>query len=126
MVILERHDQVNAELDQLITAATVAGRAPVTAPSDPHASARRRPRRCSDVVRAAFDGRPPLDPPTAALDRDRRELADLLAKQGGLLARVDGQAGRRAAARPESARPMYLRRFGVSPDGAGPRRRGRA
>jgi tRNA threonylcarbamoyl adenosine modification protein YjeE len=71
-----------------------------------------------DVVREAFEARPLLDPPPAALTEDVEELADLLAKQGGLLAYLDGRAVGALVLDPIGS-TMYLRRFGVSPTAQG-------
>ena len=71
-----------------------------------------------DVVRAAFEVRPLLDPPPAALTDDVDELADLLSKQGGLLALLDGNPVGTLVLDPIGS-TMYLRRFGVSPTAQG-------
>ncbi len=70
------------------------------------------------VVRAAFDARPLLDPPPAALTEDVEELADLLSKQGGLIAVLDEQPVGTLVLDPIGS-TMYLRRFGVSPTAQG-------
>jgi tRNA threonylcarbamoyladenosine biosynthesis protein TsaE len=66
------------------------------------------------VVHAAFDGRPPLDPPAAALAETAEQLEDRLAAHGGLLARVDGAPAGALVLDPVGG-TMYLRRFGVVP-----------
>ncbi len=71
-----------------------------------------------DVVRAAFEDRPLLDPPPAALTEDVEELADLLSKKGGLLAFLDEQPVGTLVLDPIGS-TMYLRRFGVSPTAQG-------
>ena len=71
-----------------------------------------------DVVRAAFEVRPLLDPPPAALTDDVDELADLLSKRGGLLALLDGKPVGTLVLDPIGS-TMYLRRFGVSPAAQG-------
>jgi tRNA threonylcarbamoyl adenosine modification protein YjeE len=71
-----------------------------------------------DVVRAAFEARPLLDPPPAALTEDVDDLADLLSKHGGLLVLLDGQAVGALVLDPVGS-TMYLRRFGVSPAAQG-------
>ena len=71
-----------------------------------------------DVVRAAFEARPLLDPPPAALTEDVDELADLLGKRGGLLATLDGRPVGALVLDPIGG-TMYLRRFGVRPDAQG-------
>ena len=91
MVILERHDQVNAELDQLIrrprsgSRGTVNGAiravAPVGAESAEVVLA---------VVRDAFGARPDLDPPAAASAETVESVRRRLAHHGGLLAPLDG------------------------------------
>jgi len=70
------------------------------------------------VVHAAFEARPPLDPPAAALAETREELEDRLARHGGLLARVDGAPAGALVLDPVGS-TMYLRRFGVVPDQQG-------
>jgi tRNA threonylcarbamoyladenosine biosynthesis protein TsaE len=71
-----------------------------------------------DVVRAAFEARPLLDPPPAALTEDVDELADLLSKKGGLLAFLDTDPVGTLVLDPIGS-TMYLRRFGVSPTAQG-------
>jgi tRNA threonylcarbamoyladenosine biosynthesis protein TsaE len=66
------------------------------------------------VVHAAFEARPALDPPAAALSETREELEDRLARHGGLLARVDGVPAGALVLDPVG-RTMYLRRVGVVP-----------
>jgi tRNA threonylcarbamoyladenosine biosynthesis protein TsaE len=66
------------------------------------------------VVHAAFEHRPPLDPPAAALAETAVELEARLARHGGLLARVDGAPAGALVLDPVG-RTMYLRRFGVVP-----------
>ncbi|MDF1603561.1 tRNA (adenosine(37)-N6)-threonylcarbamoyltransferase complex ATPase subunit type 1 TsaE [Nocardioides sp. YIM 152315] len=70
------------------------------------------------VVHAAFEARPPLDPPAAALQETEETIAKRLTGAGGLLATLDG--------RPVGALVLdlvgsttYLRRFGVVPDAQG-------
>lgn len=70
------------------------------------------------VVRAAFQGRPPLDPPAAALEETEQTIAAKLAVHGGLLACLDGRpVGALVLDRIGST--TYLRRFGVAPDAQG-------
>lgn len=71
-----------------------------------------------EVVRAAFEARPLLDPPPAALTEDVEELADLLSKKGGLLAFLDGEVVGTLVLDPIGT-TMYLRRFGVTPAAQG-------
>ena len=66
------------------------------------------------VVHAAFEARPPLDPPAAALAETREQLEHRLAAHGGLLARVDGTPAGALVLDPVGG-TMYLRRFGVVP-----------
>jgi len=66
------------------------------------------------VVHAAFENRPPLDPPAAALAETAEELEARLAAHGGLLARVDGEPVGALVLDPAGS-TMYLRRFGVVP-----------
>jgi tRNA threonylcarbamoyladenosine biosynthesis protein TsaE len=70
------------------------------------------------VVRAAFEARPPLDPPASALAEGREALRDRLAAHGGLLACVDGVPAGALVLDPVGS-TMYLRRFGVVPDRQG-------
>lgn len=66
------------------------------------------------VVHAAFDGRPPLDPPAEALAETTETLAKALAAQGGLLAVIDGQPVGGLIL--DDLGPLLaLRRFGVVP-----------
>jgi tRNA threonylcarbamoyladenosine biosynthesis protein TsaE len=70
------------------------------------------------VVHAAFEARPPLDPPAAALTETQEQLEHRLAAHGGLLARVDGSPAGALVLDPVGS-TMYLRRFGVVPDQQG-------
>jgi len=70
------------------------------------------------VVHAAFEARPPLDPPAAALAETQEQLEQRLAVHGGLLARVDGTPAGALVLDPVGS-TMYLRRFGVVPDQQG-------
>ncbi|HCB04745.1 MAG TPA: tRNA (adenosine(37)-N6)-threonylcarbamoyltransferase complex ATPase subunit type 1 TsaE [Nocardioides bacterium] len=70
------------------------------------------------VVHAAFEARPPLDPPAAALSETARHLEERLAHHGGLLARVDGVPAGALVLDPVGS-SMYLRRFGVVPTAQG-------
>jgi tRNA threonylcarbamoyladenosine biosynthesis protein TsaE len=70
------------------------------------------------VVHAAFEARPPLDPPAAALAESPDQLEHRLAAHGGLLARVDGTPAGALVLDPVGS-TMYLRRFGVVPDQQG-------
>ena len=70
------------------------------------------------VVHAAFEARPPLDPPAAALAETPEQLEERLAAHGGLLARVDGTPAGALVLDPVGS-TMYLRRFGVVPDQQG-------
>jgi tRNA threonylcarbamoyladenosine biosynthesis protein TsaE len=67
-----------------------------------------------EVVHAAFEARPPLDPPAAALAETAEELEQRLARYGGLLARVDGVPAGALVLDPAGS-TLYLRRFGVVP-----------
>jgi len=67
-----------------------------------------------DVVRPAFEARPPLDPPAATLTETVESLAVLLSKRGGLLAMLDGEPVGGLVLDPVGS-TMYLRRFGVLP-----------
>ena len=75
------------------------------------------------VVRAAFGGRPPLDPPADALAETEESLRRLLGRGGGLLARLDGAPAGALVLDPGPPRPggptVSLRRFGVAPAAQG-------
>jgi tRNA threonylcarbamoyladenosine biosynthesis protein TsaE len=66
------------------------------------------------VVHAAFEARPPLDPPAEALSEPLGTLEARLAEHGGLLARVDGEPAGALVLDPAGS-TMYLRRCGVVP-----------
>lgn len=70
------------------------------------------------VVREAFAARPPLDPPADALTETEESMAALLAKHGGLVARL-GEATVGALVLDPVGGTMYLRRFGVLPAAQG-------
>ncbi|CAI9398893.1 tRNA (adenosine(37)-N6)-threonylcarbamoyltransferase complex ATPase subunit type 1 TsaE [Nocardioides sp. T2.26MG-1] len=70
------------------------------------------------VVRAAFEVRPTLDPPAAALSETEESIAGLLAARGGLLARLDGEPAGALVLDPVGS-TTYLRRFGVVPAAQG-------
>jgi tRNA threonylcarbamoyladenosine biosynthesis protein TsaE len=70
------------------------------------------------VVRAAFEARPPLDPPAAALTETVETLGEKLDAGGGLLVTLDGLDVGALVLDPVE-RTMYLRRFGVSPAAQG-------
>ncbi|MGZ4496105.1 MAG: tRNA (adenosine(37)-N6)-threonylcarbamoyltransferase complex ATPase subunit type 1 TsaE [Nocardioides sp.] len=71
------------------------------------------------VVRAAFEARPPLDPPAAALSETEESLARMLGRGGGgILVSLDGQDVGALVLDPTGS-TMYLRRFGVTPSAQG-------
>ena len=70
------------------------------------------------VVLPAFHGRPPLDPPAAALSETEEMMASLLAHHGGLIATFEGEDVGALVLDPVGS-TMYLRRFGVDPDHQG-------
>ena len=70
------------------------------------------------VVRAAFEARPPLDPPAAALTETEDSLAARLASVGGLLACLEGAPVGALVLDPVGS-TTYLRRFGVIPSAQG-------
>jgi tRNA threonylcarbamoyladenosine biosynthesis protein TsaE len=71
------------------------------------------------VVVPAFEARPRLDPPAAALNESLTELAAMLANgAGGLVARFEGRDVGALVLDPRGS-TMYLRRFGVLPDAQG-------
>jgi tRNA threonylcarbamoyladenosine biosynthesis protein TsaE len=67
------------------------------------------------IVRAAFAGRPPLDPPSDALAETPETLAKALADQGGLLATIDGKPVG-CLVLDDLGNLLALRRFGVVPE----------
>ena len=70
------------------------------------------------VIRTAFEVRPPLDPPAAALSETPDSLARLLEKHGGLMAVLDDEPVGALVLDPVGT-TMYLRRFGVVPSARG-------
>ena len=70
------------------------------------------------VVRAAFEARPRLDPPTDALAETPESLARALGHGRGLLARLDGAPVGACLLDPRHD-TVYLRRFGVDPSAQG-------
>ena len=70
------------------------------------------------VVRAAFAGRPVLDPPTEALAETEESIAALLARAGGLLVRADDKPVGAVVLDPVGD-AIYLRRFGIDPAAQG-------
>ena len=117
MVIMERHDQVNAALDQLIAAAAERVDEPVTVGVrrvGPESAAT-----VLTVVRRAFEVRPPLDPPAAALSETVDTMAELLGKHGGLLATPRRGAGRGAGAGPGGQHDVPAAGSASSPSRAG-------
>ncbi|WP_432477429.1 tRNA (adenosine(37)-N6)-threonylcarbamoyltransferase complex ATPase subunit type 1 TsaE [Nocardioides sp. GXQ0305] len=66
------------------------------------------------VVRAAFEARPPLEPPAATLTESVESMSALLGKHGGLLATLHGEPVGGLVLDPVGS-TMYLRRFGVLP-----------
>ena len=70
------------------------------------------------VIRTAFEVRPPLDPPAAALSETPESLAKLLEKHGGLMAMLDDEPVGALVLDPVDS-TMYLRRFGVVPAARG-------
>lgn len=70
------------------------------------------------VVLPAFEARPALDPPAAALSESEETLAAMLAKGGGLMAAFAGQDVGALVLDPVGS-TMYLRRFGVAPGSQG-------
>ncbi|WP_296603394.1 tRNA (adenosine(37)-N6)-threonylcarbamoyltransferase complex ATPase subunit type 1 TsaE [Nocardioides sp.] len=70
------------------------------------------------VVRAAFEARPPLDPPAAALGETEESIRRLLSGRGGLLACL-GEEPVGALVLDPVGSTTYLRRFGVTPAAQG-------
>ena len=71
-----------------------------------------------EVVLAAFQARPPLDPPAAALSETEGSIKDRLAAHGGLLACLDDAPVGALVLDPVDS-TTYLRRFGVVPAAQG-------
>jgi tRNA threonylcarbamoyladenosine biosynthesis protein TsaE len=70
------------------------------------------------VVRLAFAARPPLDPPADALSETEASMAALLARHGGIVARLGEETVGALVLDPVGG-TMYLRRFGVVPSAQG-------
>ncbi|MET0525434.1 MAG: tRNA (adenosine(37)-N6)-threonylcarbamoyltransferase complex ATPase subunit type 1 TsaE [Nocardioides sp.] len=70
------------------------------------------------VVRRAFEVRPELDPPAAAMSETEESMAERLGTRGGLLATLDGEPVGALVLDPIGT-TMYLRRFGVVPEARG-------
>jgi tRNA threonylcarbamoyl adenosine modification protein YjeE len=70
------------------------------------------------VVRQAFEARPPLDPPAAALTETVESLVEKLAAGGGVLVSLHGEDVGALVLDPVGT-TMYLRRFGVTPAAQG-------
>jgi len=67
------------------------------------------------IVMAAFEGRPPLDPPADALAETVETLGDALKEQGGLMA-YHGDRPVGGLVLDDLGDLLALRRFGVAPD----------
>lgn len=67
------------------------------------------------IIHEAFANRPPLDPPSTALDETEQTVGSALAAHGGLLARLDGRPVGALLFEPVGD-SMLLRRVSVSPD----------
>lgn len=70
------------------------------------------------VVLAAFEARPPLDPPADALSETEATIAEKLGRHVGLLACLDGEPVGALLLDPVGS-TTYLRRFGVTPAAQG-------
>ncbi len=70
------------------------------------------------VVRAAFEARPALDPPAAALGETEESIRRLLSGAGGLLACLGDEPVGALVLDPVGS-TTYLRRFGVTPSAQG-------
>ena len=122
MVLLERHKEVTAELDDLISLAQTAGCAVSL-------DVRRvGPEAAADVlavVQEAFGARPVLDPPADALGEDVDSIARMLRAAAACSPTLDGEAGGLRGPRPRRRRTgaAPLRRAARRP---GQRRRDRA
>ena len=67
------------------------------------------------IIHEAFANRPPLDPPSTAMEETAQTVGSALAAHGGLLARLDGQPVGALLFEPVGD-SMLLRRVSVSPD----------
>ena len=121
MVILERHEQVNAELDQLLARRGASGSTSGERRRTTGSARRRRPTPARRGP-AGLRGAPAARPAGRDADRDRRVAGRLLGKHGGLLATLDGEPVGGLVLDPVGS-TMYLRRFGVAARAAGPRHR---
>lgn len=68
------------------------------------------------VIHAAFGARPPLDPPSTAIDETPGSVAATLRRGGGLLARVDGRPAGALLISPVSPGLATFQRVSVHPD----------
>lgn len=71
-----------------------------------------------DVIQAAFGARPVLDPPADASGETIESIRERLAKDGGLLARIEGESVG-ALIFDVDGGTVFLRRFGVVPSAQG-------
>ncbi|GAA3620050.1 hypothetical protein GCM10022236_22890 [Microlunatus ginsengisoli] len=69
-----------------------------------------------EVIHAAFGARPPLDPPSTAVDETADSIAELLAAGGGIYAEVDGQPAGSIVISPLSDTLATFQRVSVHPD----------
>jgi tRNA threonylcarbamoyladenosine biosynthesis protein TsaE len=69
-----------------------------------------------EVIHAAFGARPPLDPPSTAIDETPESVSATLQRTGGLLARVNGRPAGAILIAPVSAGLATFQRVSVHPD----------
>ncbi|MET1005485.1 MAG: tRNA (adenosine(37)-N6)-threonylcarbamoyltransferase complex ATPase subunit type 1 TsaE [Propionibacteriaceae bacterium] len=69
-----------------------------------------------EVIHAAFGARPPLDPPSTAIDETPERIAAALERAGGLLARVDGRPAGAMLIAPVGPDLATFQRVSVHPD----------
>ena len=69
-----------------------------------------------EVIHAAFGARPPLDPPSTAIDETPESVSATLQRAGGLLARVNGRPAGVILVAPVSVGLATFQRVSVHPD----------
>jgi tRNA threonylcarbamoyladenosine biosynthesis protein TsaE len=72
--------------------------------------------RMVDVIHAAFGARPPLDPPSTAIDETAESVAATLERAGGILATVDGRPAGVILIAPVGPELATFQRVSVHPD----------
>ena len=117
MVIIERHDQVNAALDQLLAAAGGAGRQPVSVDVRRGRAGGRRDRARGGPPRPSRSARRSTRRPTRWPRPRSRWPTGSASTAGCWPASTASRSGRWCST--PSATTMYLRRFGVVPEARG-------